>query len=444
MYLSCFHSKRVPRWGPKVLLLLFAVAGSSWAGFDGDPLYESTTATNGMSFFAVRPFYSHIEDPATERWRKDFFWPLYTRKGFQEETYGRFLFFGYSADFSKKDDRHRNWVIPFYFQGVDANGESYFALFPFGGTIHEFLGRDKIMFVLFPIYGKSNVDDVRTTTVLWPIGSKTQGPKVARFRVWPFYGTSSVFGEYDKKFVLWPIYSSVKYTNERNPGGGFVLVPIYGQVKTEKADTYWLVAPFFRYMTSEEQWIVHAPWPFVQLAGGTMYKRIVWPLYGKKHLGTQTKEYCFWPLFWNNQTRYARHIQHRRYALPFVAYQSEVVTKKTGKYEVGDVASRYWKIWPLMSWERKDGNSRFRTLELWPLRNTPGVERNWAPWWTLYRRMNTDGEIGHDLLWGLYRQTKSPQKFEWSLLKGLAGYKRMPNNHRYQFLFMWFGGEEEP
>ena len=197
-------------------------------------------------------------------------------------------------------------------------------------------------------------------------------------------------------------------------------------------------------MTSEEQWIVHAPWPFIQMADGELYKRIVWPLYGKKQLGTQTKQYFLWPFIWNNQTEYARHIQHRRYGLPFFAYQSDVVTKKTEKYEVGDVSSRYWKIWPLMSWERKHGNTRFRTLELWPRRNTPGVERNWTPYWTLYRRVNTDGAVGHHVLWGLYRQTKSPEQFEWSLLKGLAGYKKTQNSRRFRFLFMWFGEEEQP
>lgn len=425
------------------LSVAFFMAAPAGAGFDWDPIYEKEVGTNDMSFLAVRPFYSNIQDPATERWRKDYLWPLYTQKGFKEEQYSRFLFFGYSQDFSEEDDRHRNWVIPFYFQGVDANGSGYFAIFPFGGTIHEFLGRDKIMFVLFPIYGKSSVNDVHTTSVLWPIYSRSKGEKVDRFRIWPAYGRTDLYGEYRKKFILWPIYTSVKYTNGRNPGGGFMLVPLYGQVKTENADTYWLIPPFFRYMNSEEQWIVHAPWPFIQMADGEMRKRIVWPLYGKKSLGTQTKQYFLWPILWNNKTKYARHDQHRRYILPFFAYQSDVVTKETKQYEVGEASSRYWKIWPLMSWERTHGNTRFRTLELWPLRNTLGVERNWTPWWTLYRRVNTDGEVGHHLLWGLYRQTKSPAAFEWSLLKGFAGYKKIQNNRRYRFCFMWFGGEEE-
>lgn len=428
-------------WG----VVLLALASQARAGFDGDPLYEHTVDTNGASFFAVRPFYSHSENRASSnRWRKDFFWPLYTRKGFLEETYGRFLFFGYTHHYTQEEDgRQSNWIIPIWFQGVDAQGESYKALFPLGGSIHEFLGRDKVTFALFPLYVSSVIDDVKTKTWLWPVFSKTEGGKVSRMRVWPLYGTAHLEGEFDKKFILWPFYSSVKYTNERNPGGGFILVPIYGQIKTEKAKTYWALAPFFRYMTSDTQWIVHAPWPFIQLADGTMYKRIVWPLYGKKHLGTQTKEYCFWPLFWNNQTEYANHIQHRRYALPFVAYRSEVITKPTEKYKVGDVSSRYWKIWPLVSWERDGDKSRFRTLELWPLRHTPGIERNWAPWWTLYRRENDAGTVSHHLLWGVYRQTRGPKDFEWSLLKGFAGYKRTPTGHRYRFCFIWFGGKEE-
>jgi len=113
------------------------------------------------------------------------------------------------------------------------------------------------------------------------------------------------------------------------------------------------------------------------------------------------------------------------------------------QYETGDVMTRYWKIWPLMSWERIHENSRFRTLELWPLRNTPGIERNWAAYWTLYRRMNTDGVVRHDVLWGLYRQTKDPEAFEWSLLKGFAGYKKTQNSRSFRFLFMRFGDEEE-
>lgn len=423
--------------------VLLCAAMPALAGFDGDPLYERSAGTNGAAFMAVRPFYSASVDPAGERWRRDYLWPLYTRKGFQDETYGRLLFFGYSNDFSDADDRHRNWILPVWFQGTDAEGDSYFALFPLGGTIHEFMGRDRVMFVLFPLYAQSQVNDVMTTTVLWPVYSRSQGEKVDRLRVWPFYGEAELRGEFRKKFVFWPIYTSVQYTNPRNPGGGFILVPVYGRIRTERAVNYWFAAPFIRYTRSDIQWIVHAPWPFIQLADGEMYKRIFWPVCGKKQLGTLTRQYLFWPILWNNTTRYAVHDRQRRLIVPVFAYEADVATKQTAQQEVGDVLTRYWKLWPLMSWERKGDVSRFRTLELWPLRNTPGIERNWAPWWTLYRRTGSGEEVGHHLLWGLYRQTRSPDRFEWSLLKGLVGYKYTGEHRRCRVLFMWFGGGEE-
>jgi hypothetical protein len=428
------------RWVLSIFALLVATDVS--AGFDWDPVYEHVSAANGTDFLAVRPFYSRSREPTRERTRSDYLWPLYTRKSFKDEQYSRFLFFGHSADFSSETERERNWLIPFYFQGTNAEGEKYFAFFPLGGTIHEFMGRDKIAFALFPLYARSHVNEVNTTSVLWPIYSRSRGDKVDRMRVWPLYGRSDLEGEFRKKFILWPFYTSVRYTNERNPGGGFILVPIYGHIKTEQADNHWYLAPFFRHTTSEDQWIIHAPWPFIQLADGTVHKRIFWPIYGKKQTGTLTKQYWLWPFIRHNQTEYVRHIRHRRHLVPFFVYQSDIATAPIGKYEVGDVRSKHWKLWPLMSWERKDDRSRFRLLELWPLQHTPGIERNWAAWWTLYRRVNNEGEIGHHALWGLYRQTSSDDGFEWSLLKGLAGYKKAGDHRQYRFLFMDFGEEE--
>ncbi|MEI6891323.1 MAG: hypothetical protein V5783_04040 [Pontiella sp.] len=421
------------------LALFFSVA--AFADIDGDPLYANTVGTNGASFYAWRPFYSSSTGP--ERWRKDYLWPLYTKKGFKDEQYARFLFFGYSMKFSPETERERHWLLPFYFQGISAEDEDYLAIFPLGGTIYEFLGRDKITFVLFPIWYTSDINDVHSWTVLWPLISSTQGEKVDRFRVLPFYSRNTLAGEYEKKYYGWPLLSTVKYTHERNPGGGFIFIPIYGQIKTEKADNYWLFPPFFRYMASEKQWIVYAPWPFIQLADGEIKKRIFWPFYGKKELGTLRKQYMFWPIFWNRVTTYAEHERRSKKVVPFFHYQADVVTKAVKEYEVGEARSKYWKLWPLMSWERNAEHSRFRALELWPLRNTAGIERNWAPWWTLYRRVNEGGEIGHHVLWGIYRQKRSPEQFEWSLLKGLVGYKNIENNRSYRFLFMWFGDEEK-
>lgn len=426
------------RW---IIIAMLIGTASVEAAFDWDPFYERLQATNGATFQAWRPFYSTSVNG--ERWRKDYLWPLYTRKGFQDEVYGRFLFFGYSADFSPTTDRHRTWVIPFYFQGTSAAGEDYLAVFPIGGSIQEFLGRDRLWFVLFPLFARSSINDLQTTSVLWPIISKTSGTGVERFRVWPVYGRSIRDNEFEKTFVLWPVYTSVKYTNDRNPGGGFILFPIYGRVITERSENQWFFPPFFRFAQGEDERVVYAPWPFIQWSDGNVHKRYIWPLYGKKDTGTLSREFWLWPLIWNSKTEYAGYDLHRKRLVPVFACESEVVTEPMGVYEAGDVMSRYWKLWPLMSWERNQDQSRFRLLELWPLRHTAGIERNWAPLWTLYRRMNDGGEVGHHLLWGLYRQTSGNGGFEWSLLKGLARYKNTGTNRSFRFLFIRFGGEEK-
>ena len=74
------------------LLVLLIFVTSSRAGLDGDPFYERMDATNEMSFLAVRPFYTHVDDPSTERWRKDYLWPLYTQKVLRKSNIAAFCF----------------------------------------------------------------------------------------------------------------------------------------------------------------------------------------------------------------------------------------------------------------------------------------------------------------------------------------------------------------
>jgi hypothetical protein len=107
--------------------------------------------------------------------------------------------------------------------------------------------------------------------------------------------------------------------------------------------------------------------------------------------------------------------------------------------------SNYWKIWPLMSWQREGDASRFRLLEFWPIKNSAPIERNWAPLWTLYKRTNNDGEIRKDILWFTWHSECEPaeDRKEWSLLKGLLAYKKQAGDRSVRLLyFMQFGKAE--
>jgi hypothetical protein len=134
----------------KLLMSLLAVVLGGTAVAELNPFYE-TLQTDEGSFFAVRPFYSRTTVEEGEV--RDYLWPLYSRKSFKNEKTSRALVFLHTHNFEADvpSPRDRTWLFPFYFQGQNVSGDPYFALFPFGVTIQDFVGRDRLSFVLSPL-----------------------------------------------------------------------------------------------------------------------------------------------------------------------------------------------------------------------------------------------------------------------------------------------------
>lgn len=409
-----------------------------------NPFYENLQ-TDGGSFFAVRPFYSKtvLKEGAT----RDYLWPLYSRKSFKNEKTSRALFLWFSHNFSADAElpRHRSWLLPVYFQGQDVHGENYFALFPLGGTLHEFLGRDKILFALFPLFGKSQINDVKTTSVLWPVYSRTRGEGIRRDRVFPLFGKSVLDGKYEKKFVLWPFWTSVDYFYPGNSGRSWILFPLCGRSQMDKESTWWILPPLFRFTDGEREDRLLCPWPFIQKQTNEQLDKLyVWPLWGRKQSadGALDRTFALWPFLWSETAQHKQVTVKRKLALPFFYSQSKRLRKPDGPDEQSPEISRGWKIWPLMSWRREGERSCFRMLELWPLDTAP-IERNWAPLWTLVKRTDDAGRVEKEFLWFVWQSEVSPKadESEWALLKGLLGYKRSGDSKRFQFF--WFNVGDE-
>ncbi len=413
----------------KQTIVFFVVAvlcGTALAG-NFNPFYDNLKTEAG-SFFAVRPFYSHtvVEEGDIQ----DVLWPLYSRKSFKDEQTSRALIFGWTHTFDAQEEnpRNRNWLLPFYFQGRDVHGENYFALFPLGGTIHEFLGRDRIEFWLFPIFGKSQINDVKTTSVLWPIYSRTRGEGIRRDRIFPILGKSTLEGKYEKRFVLWPFWTSANYFYPGDSGKTWILFPICGRADLENEKTLWVIPPFFRFTQGIKQNRTYCPWPFFQCLESPQRNKLwIWPLWGRDR-----KTFALWPFLWSEKSEEEARVKTRKLALPFFYSNRETVNDET--------VSKGWKIWPLMSWTRGENVSRFRMLELWPIESGP-VERNWAPLWTLYKRTNENGLIRKDLLGFVWHSERSEteSRSEWSLLKGLFEYKKKDDSRGGRLLWIPFG-----
>jgi hypothetical protein len=371
-------------------------------------------------------------------------------RDFRDQRSWRFIpAYGYDDDTVDPESRYRTVVFPLLFWGRDPNEEPYFAVFPLGGRVHDILRRDRIVFVLFPLYAHSTVGEMETTDVLWPVFSRSEGPDVSRWRVFPFCGKSVKAGRWSKTFVLWPIWTSAHYDMPGEKGGGFVLFPLFGHVELPDQETWMAVPPFFRWSRAADRREVNCPWPFFQYARGPVDKLYAWPLWGRKSAPGLRSTFALWPVFsWAEIERPDERIE-RFMALPLV-FHERVASSGVG------VKSRHFKLWPLFSYHRQGDSRQFRTLALWPGKGTGSIERNYAPLWTLYSSRRVEEERESELLWGLYRHRRGPDggrvsvfplfslrraadgaaQREWSVLLGLAGYRRRGPERTYRLLYL--------
>ena len=422
------------------------------------PIVERQEHDNGV-FFALRPLNASVTDTHRNRKVRDILWPLAMIKDLDNETSVRFLIF-FGHDFERKEaTRHRVHIYPFYYQGRSSEGERYWALFPLGGKICEFLGRDKMVFFLFPLYSYTRINDVKTHTVLWPIFSVTKGADVSRLKVWPLYGVSKREGRYTKSFALWPIWTHARYYGEGHSGYAYVLFPLFGRVKMDKQSSVMILPPLFRWSKSEDYWKLNCPWPFLRFAGGPNYsKTYIWPIWGNRKTEFGNKWFFLWPVLRGERLALADGGRVRRFRIfPLLAYESVKGRENPA------LNSKFVKVWPLFSYRRKGEVAQYRMLSLWPARNNQPIERNWAPFWSIYSHHRNGDRIEDEVLWGLFshrresgksrnlqlfplmgwKTDQDEEKLGWSVFKGLIAYDRVGERRRYRILYIPIGSLRE-
>ncbi|MDA3873459.1 MAG: hypothetical protein PF795_05825 [Kiritimatiellae bacterium] len=439
-------------WGP-----IF----SSWTDVHGNhrtrflgPVGEHMVSPGDDTQHAVRPFYfSWVDADRTFR-QSEALWPVYVRRSHAESVYWRFLLtFFWNWDVENSDSRWRLWSLPFYFQGRDTHGESYVALFPLAGSIHEFFFWDRIDFTLFPLYVKSQLNEIEATSYVWPFYSRTKGPGLERFRVFPFYGYSDKKGVGRKTFVMWPFWNQVRYTLPKSRGTGWILFPLLGHLKLTDQETWWFLPPIFRYTIGEEQNRLFGPWPIIQKGECEVDKFYIFPLYGRKqHAGIDSR-FLLWPIGHYEKSEQVTGIKTKFFIVPFVQRFTEMPAEELGGE---DQSSSYIKIWPLFSHLSKENGHIQRTafLDLNPLRGGP-IERNYAPFWQMYVRTQVRDRVDTEVLWGLYRSaargdayryrslfpvfswSKGEDEGHFSLLKGLLGRRRKGEKRVRKVLYLF-------
>lgn len=402
------------------------------------PLAEYQETAAGDSLFALHPIFSHEESATnapTHRSVTDVLWPLCTVSERDDRYYWRFLLFygtgGAKSRVEEGEDPYRFRLFPIFFSGRTIDNESYLAVFPIGGTVHNLLVFSKLRFFLFPLYADGETAEVKMQTVLWPFYLTRHGEHLDQLRVWPFYGESERRGKYQTdstKFVLWPFWTEHHTEGDFVNGDGYVFFPFYGHSQYERkkrgAEESWTVLPpLFTYGCGDDGYRkLNAPWPFIrQFDRDDVHERHYWPIYGNYTNKVASRQYALWPFVQKTVTESETMTRSYVHApLPFY-YHCDIVTKNASTNSPS-LDRTYSRVWPLFSYRRnaEGTTTRFPELTLWS--QSQPIERNLAPLWTLYsHKTRNDGAYCTDLLWGLFSWGRNAEQRSFIRLFWLFG-----------------------
>ena len=348
--------------------------------------------------YTLRPlFYRAVDEDGNSE--TDVLYPLFGHKKDKDSSRFHILHL-IDYDFGQRETGSNNrwYLFPFLFYGEEEQG-TYMAFFPFGGTLYNWFGRDRISFVLFPLYSRTERGSRRVDNVLWPFFARISGEDESGYKFWPIYGQSSKTGVYRKKFFLWPIFfSESRKLDSDNPG--------------------------------YEEW--NLPWPLVRITKGEDYHGLkLLPFFADETMDVKRRRWYLWPIY-KIEEMDTELIQRRRDRVLFFLYSDT----RESKWETGESMRRI-NFWPLFGYHRKNGVSLFHALSLLEpfFPENQSIERLWSPFWRVYQqKWDQQGNQVISLLWNLFWSERRGDKLAWELFPLVEYHKQSPGNKSLSFL----------
>lgn len=403
------------------------------------PLYFERTAPDGTQLQVLRPLWLRIENPPATT--NHFLYPFFTWQTDPENTSFTFFqlinFLRYSPAAGGSTQRFDIW--PLYFSRDTGDpATSYRALLPFGGTIKNRFGKDRLDFVLWPLYVHSEKNGMETTSTPWPFIRTVKGAGHHGFEFWPLFGSRGREGDYRSQFALWPLlYRQEKNLSAPEPDVKVGALPFYARETGPgyRSETY--VWPFFGYthrITPERYDETRYFWPFVVRGRGDVrhIDRFA-PFYSHSVIKGHDKTWYLWPLFREDRWEDDK-LAHRKDAVLFFLYNSTEQRSRTNSAAAPAYKRHYW---PLLSvWDNGAGRRQAQflsPLEVFFPNNEP-IRQLYSPLFALYRfDQRAPGDTRHSILWNLVSWKKSPAEREFHL--GPLGWRRDAGDTGGRFFF---------
>jgi len=424
-------------FGLAVAACLALACGSGCAGPGSDvhvaPLYSNLSTAGGGREVEALAGIMRVRYPTPDgAWKSTAFRPLASRERLDNgETLTRFLVpLGTQrvtaeesvtqllpiSRFSKRHTKEgavewRFFSLPGIFWSKDEKGDTWRAIFPFGGRIRDSFTYDSITFVLWPLYMKTKREGRVSHHVLWPFFVYSTKPGLPKsWRIWPFYGvTHSEF--YTRSFWLWPLFHK-----QRNLHGN-----VHDSSDLEQRWSFW---PLFSYGKRKSYRAVSAPWPFIgwsyDPASGFWAWDGPWPLVRIQRPGTETDVATrtrFWPFYSHYR---GDELDSTWLPWPLVnvrketyrngSRDSEFVFPFWQRWEKVDAdehhLASYAKLWPLWQKYTEGDSGRTALPALNPLWHTPVIDDHYAYLYELYTREWTAAGVSERSWGGLWRRER--------------------------------------
>ena len=333
--------------------------------------------------------------------------------------------------------------VPFYFfkRGFGAEND-YAAVWPLGGTVKNFLGKERADWFLWPLWVKTQNANVKNYWFPWPLINYRCG-QAHGFAFYPLGGHFFQKDVYDVRYFLWPLgYDCKDYKNQVFKKG---FLPLYAYEKSHNVDDLSIVWPIWGHRKEvrpnyEEHRLL---WPlWVQGRGEERYVNRWAPFYtfSKDLKCKKDKTWFFWPFFKQQNWQQEGIDIYQEQFLYFIFWHQEQKSHREQKF-LGSKTH----FWPIYSyWKNGEDHEQLQMLSpfevFFPTNNV--VRDIYTPMFNLYRYEKKGGTVRQSLLFGLikecrnedgvhlhcgfcldYKNTKQEKSF--SFLKGLVEYKKV-------------------
>ena len=433
------------------------------------PLFYQKPGEPGETWSGFRPIYVRATDANHQITKAAVVLPLYIYRADSESYHWNFLLLitGSGRKAGSSQTAHESPgtfdIWPIWFSRDTGSPEtSYRALFPIAGTIKERLGYERLSWVIWPLYFRTESKGATTVSTPWPILRFTSGTEHG-FTLWPLFGRVEKPGVWERQFYLWPlIWNNTRQPFEDDPAGTpptrqVGVLPFYAGITGPGLVSRTYVWPFFGYLDRTKPDHYHEShylWPlWVQAHGDNRYINRWAPFYTHSVIKGYDKTWVLWPLV--RRARWTEDgLKQTKTQLLYFIYRSYEQRSPTNPRLAPASKTHFWPLYS--SWDNGAGQRQFQFFSPFEVffPDNEFARQAWSPLAAIFRYdQRAPGDTRWSALWSLvtWHRTGAAREFHLgpllsvksgapqgrtALLTGVLGWKREPGAKGWSFF--WF------